>query len=192
MITVAPIVEGHGEETAVPALLQRIAKSQNSCLVVNPPIRVKADQFINRDDVFNKYVSLAQRKVSQSGPGFVLILLDCDDGCPAKDGPVLLGRAQKVCREVPVLVALAYREYESWFLAAARSLRGQHGLPADLDPPPDLDNIRNAKNWLATKMGGYKETQHQKAFSACFDLDEARRHCLSFDRFYRKICAQLS
>jgi hypothetical protein len=78
-------------------------------------------------------------------------------------------------------------EYETWFLTAARSLRGLHSLPPDLDPPKDPETIRDAKGWLSERMAhGYDPVVHQLAFSRQFDLDAAKANA-SFERFYRRI-----
>ena len=117
----------------------------------------------------------------------MLIMLDCDDDCPAILGPDLLRRAQGVRGDVGFLVALAHREYESWFIAAARSLRGLRGLPADLAPPDSVEAIRNAKGWLGGRMvGGYDPVTHQIEFTRAFDLNQARTSA-SFDRLYQRI-----
>ena len=92
---VAPIVEGHGEVEALPALLHRIATlaAVEGTLRVNPPIRVKSGSFLHDHDYFSKQIALAAAKAAQGG-GAVLILLDCEDDCPATLGPDLLRRAQ--------------------------------------------------------------------------------------------------
>jgi hypothetical protein len=78
--------------------------------------------------------------------------------------------------DVRFLVALAYREYETWFLAAARSLRGVSGLPADLSPPLNPETIRDAKGWLDERMPhGYDPVRHQRLFTERFSFDEASR-----------------
>lgn len=185
---VAPIVEGHGEVEALPTLLYRIARLAfgEGTLRVNPPIRVKSGSFLHDDGYFRKQVALAAAKAAQGG-GAVLILLDCEDDCPATLGPDLLRRAQAVRTDVDVLVTLAYREYETWFLTAARSLRGLSGLPDNLAPPPAPEAIRDAKGWLGTRMPyGYDPVIHQLAFSRRFNLDEARANP-SFNRFYEQI-----
>jgi hypothetical protein len=79
---------------------------------------------------------------------------------------------------VPTVVALAHREYETWFLAAARSLRGIAGLPLDLDPPAVPEAIRNAKGWLSARMPApYNEPNDQPALTRQFSFDEAE--CVS-------------
>jgi Domain of unknown function (DUF4276) len=187
-VLVAPIVEGHGEVQALPGLLHRIAAavSDQATLRVNNPIRVKSGSFLNDHDYFTKMVSLAGAKAAQS-TGSVLILLDCDDGCPATLGPDLLSRAQRVRGDVSIAVVLAVREYETWFVTAARSLRGQFGLPDDFEPPGDPSAIRDAKGWLGRHMNAaYDPIVHQLDLSRKFDLQQARAN-RSFDRLYRLI-----
>lgn len=185
---VAPIVEGHGEVEALPPLLHRIARwvSYQGPLRVNPPIRVKSGSFLHDQDYFRKQVALAGAKAAQGGGG-ILILLDCEDDCPATLGPDLLQRARAVRADVDVIVALAYREYETWFLTAARSLRDLRGLPHDLEPPQAPEAIRDAKGWLGARMAsGYDPVVHQLEFTRKFDLDEARANP-SFDHFLHHI-----
>jgi hypothetical protein len=175
MPVVVPIVEGHGEIEAVGMLVRRIAQavSPHLALTVNFPIRVKAGSFLGEPDYFGRYVQLAAATAAQES-GVVLVLLDCEDDCPGRLGPALLARAQAVRGDVTYIVALAYREYETWFLAAAASLRGCAGLPQDLVPPPDPEAIRGAKEWLSARMSeGYDPIQHQAGLTAQFDLDSA-------------------
>lgn len=192
---IAPIVEGHGEVEAVPILLRRIARyvGITEPLRINPPIRVKSSAFLNtRDDRdFRRYVNAAALKAVQE-KGKVLIVLDCDDSdtCPAKLGPSLLSRAKNVRSDVDYLVVLARREYESWFIAAAESLRGFCGLPLDLSTPMDTSGIRDAKGWLGKRMdaahGPYDPITHQADFTRRFDLEQARSND-SFDRMLRRL-----
>lgn len=188
MVYVAPIVEGHGEVEAVPKLLHRIRMASGSqCqLVVNPPIRVKSGSFLNDGEYFTKQVALAAAKAAQNN-GSVLIILDCDDDCPARIGPDLLARAKAVRADVQMFVALAYREYESWFIAAVPSLSGVGGLLGGLAVPANLELIRDAKGWLGRQMPDrYDPITHQLAFTLKFDLAQARA-CPSFDRLFRHV-----
>jgi hypothetical protein len=174
---IAPIVEGHGEVQAVPVLLRRLAAdaTPTAQLHLNPALRVKAGSFVNDDDYFNKYVELAALKAKTWPNSCVLILLDCEDDCPDELGPKLLEKAKAGRPDVTIIVILAYREYETWFLAAAHSLRGVCGLPADLDPPDDPELFRNAKGWLSAKMNlRYNESDHQPRLTAAFAFDEAK------------------
>jgi hypothetical protein len=132
-------------------------------------------------------IELAARK--NSSQGGILVLLDCDDGCPATHAQYLLKRAVAARPDMPVSVVLAKREFEAWFLAAAESLRGHRGLPQDLCSPSAPEETRGAKEWLASRMAsgrGYSETSDQPALSAVLDINAARR-AGSFDKFYREV-----
>lgn len=188
MIFFVPIVEGQGEVQAVPALLHRLAQHYNPAVPVkvNPPIRVKSGSFLNDTEYFHRQVSLAAAKAAQSR-GLVLILLDCEDDCPARLGPDLLRRARAVRTDVDMDVFLAYREYETWFITAADSLRGHAGLADDLSVPDDPERYRDAKGWFTDRMPRpYDPIVHQLDFTRIFDLDQARRN----DSF-RRLCTHV-
>ena len=108
---VASIVEGHGEVQAVPVLLRRIFAEVHpgAYLPMNNPIRVKANRFLQDDAELFKYVTLAALQAKPHSKGIVLILLDCEDECPATVGPALLTKAQAVRSDVPISVALSHR-----------------------------------------------------------------------------------
>ncbi len=175
MAYIASIVEGHGEIEALPALLHRLAASLSlpSALRVAPPIRVKSGSFLHDQEYFRRHVELAASKAINY-EGAVLILLDCDDECPAVLGPALLARAQSVRNDARFLVSLAYREFETWFIAAAESLRGKFGLPDDLARPEHFESIRDAKGWLGRNMPtGYDPVQHQHLMAKAINIDQA-------------------
>lgn len=186
---IAPIVEGHGEVAAVPELLRRLAAEVTPGILpqVNPPIRIKVGSFLRDPGYLNRYVALAAGKAAQGGEGLVLILLDCEDECPGQLGPRLLEQARQVRPDVPCLVVLAHREYETWFLAAAASLRGKRGLPENLETPKDPETVRDAKGWLGKRMaGGYDPVVDQAAFTNLFDLGMAST-VPSFKRFVERL-----
>ncbi|HVY69870.1 MAG TPA: DUF4276 family protein [Verrucomicrobiae bacterium] len=187
---VAPIVEGHGDSAAINPLLRRVTAraKPDSALFINPALRVKAGSFLKDEDYFRKYIELAARKVKAAPAprGFVLVLLDLDDDCPGKVGPEILRRAKLQRPDVDFEVVLAHREFETWFLAAANSLKGICGLPPSLEAPVDPERIRDAKGWLAERMGrSYNEPIHQPQMTEAFDLDEAAQ-VHSFARLLRK------
>jgi hypothetical protein len=122
------------------------------------------------------------------GDGGVLVLLDADDDCPAQLGPQLLARARAVRPDKRIVVVLANREFEAWFLAAATSLAGQHGFPDDLRSHDNPEVPRDCKGWLTkqrTHGHPYKETVDQAPLTSTFDLKAARENSPSFDKFYR-------
>jgi hypothetical protein len=187
---IAPIVEGHGEVEALPPLLHRIVKAAGyqGQLIVNPPIRIKVGSFVNDSDYRSKRLQLAGAKAAEHN-GIVLLLLDCEDHCPAQLGPTLLDAAHAARGDVRFLVVLSYREYETWFLAAARSLRGHGGLPTNLESPGSPEAVRGAKEWLGRHMpGGYDPITHQAVFSRAMDLEQAKTN-VSFNRFFIRLAS---
>ena len=79
--------------------------------------------------------------------------------------------------------------YQSWFLAAADSIAGQHGIDGAATPPDDPESVTGAKEWLRARMPPgqrYRETLHQPALTSLFDLDAARA-ASSFDKLWRDV-----
>ena len=192
-VRVVPIVEGDGECDAVPILIRRIALNIDPGFVprVLHPLRVPADK-LRKPEELERAIQLAALKVQ--GTGGIIILVDCDDGCPALEGPDLLERAQQARPDMHITAILAKKEYEAWFLAAAESLQDKRGLPSDLSSPEQPEEIRGAKEWLSRQMPSgtrYSETSDQAALTAVFDMTAARR-ADSFDKCYREIYQMLS
>lgn len=185
---VATIVEGDGEVAAVPVLLRRVAEWRTPQVLpeVLPPIRVRRDRFLNRDEEFERHLRLAAAKCGEGG--WILVLLDADDDCPAQLAGQVLTRAAACVRHCRVSVVFAKREFEAWFIAAAASLHGHRGFAFDPADTIDAETPRDAKGWLRQRMAGgtYGETTDQPAFAARFDLQQA------FDgsRSFRKLCAE--
>jgi hypothetical protein len=92
---VVAIVEGDGEVAALPILLRRLAdwKTPNKVVHVPVPIRVQKDRFLQRDKEFSRHLQLAALKCGDEG--WILILLDADDDCPAALGVQILKRAKR-------------------------------------------------------------------------------------------------
>ena len=186
---IACIVEGEGEEEALPILIRRVAaaKSPPAYLDVSVPKRMSRDALVKPGGIEGALAEVV-RKI---GPrDAILVLLDADDDCPADLGSALLHRAQVARPDRLISVVLAKREFEAWFLAAAISLRSKRDLPADLQPPPQPDDVRGAKEWLRARMPRgrtYRERLDQPALTAVFDLDAARLGADSFDKCYREI-----
>jgi hypothetical protein len=188
MEKVVPIVEGDGEVKALPVLLRRLGAwlTPDTYTDVQTPIRVRRDRFLNRDQDFRKFLDLAAAKAGDSG--WILILLDADDDCPADVGAQIVARARGAVPYARISVVLAKRKYEAWFLASSDSLDGKRGFVLDEPVNFDPETLRDAKGWLSQRIPGgkYREVTDQPAFSATMDVEQARVNSRSF----RKLCTE--
>ena len=188
MIPIASIVEGDGEVAALPVLLRRLEKRYPGRGYVRalPPIRVRRDRFLNREDEFRKQLLLAAAKCGETG--WILVVLDADDDCPASLAAEIYRRAMQYVPHRRLSVVLAKREYEAWFIAAARSLDGLRGFHCPDVLSVDAETPRDAKGWLRQNMEGgtYSEMRDQPAFTARFDLQQA----FNDSRSFRKLCKE--
>ena len=137
-------------------------------------------------------VTFARRKLDQCDGGHaILILRDADDDCPGHDAPELLARAEPVAAPIPVSVVFAKTEYETWFLAAVHSLRGDWGIANDATAPADPEAIRGAKEYLErhcmVEGATYSPTVDQPALTSKLSFEEARPTCPSFDKLWRDL-----
>lgn len=188
MQRIVSIVEGHGEVDAVPILLRRIVQRVSPTVALDAPrpIRVKRSGLL-RDGELERAIALAARRTGENGS--ILLLLDADDDCPAELGLRLLARAAAARSDRHIRTVLANKEFEAWFLAAASSLAGYGGIDESIARPSDPEAVRDAKGWLSARMPRgrpYRETLHQAAFTAVFDLDAARS-ASSFDKLWRDV-----
>lgn len=185
---IACIVEGDGEVAALPVLLRRLAEWRTPLLYadVPTPIRVRRDKFLKRDDEFSRHMQLAAAKCGEDG--WILILLDADDDCPASTGADILQRAKNCAPHRSISVVLANREYEAWFIAAAESLHGCRGFQFAPGESIEPEAPRNAKGWVKERMVGnaYGETADQAALTHKMDLQQVFDGCRSF----RKLCSE--
>jgi hypothetical protein len=181
------VVEGHGEEESVPILVRRIAQALDPTISVEipRPVRVTKSKLLKPGEL-ERAVGLAALNVK--GEGGLLVILDSDDDCPAQLGPQLLARAQSARRDLPSAVVLPKTEFESWFMAAAESLRGQRRLPHNLEPPAHPEEIHGAKEWLNERLveGTYSPRVDQPSLTHAFDFALAQR-APSFGKCYRDV-----
>ena len=180
---VYPIVEGHGEAEAAPVLLRRLlAEADCQNVGVGRPIRRTQSQLRSKEGI-QAGVRLA---LLQPECAAVVILFDGEDDCPKELAAQVRAWAREVASGKPCDVVVAYREYETWFLAALESLRGQYGIARDAAAPANPESKRDAKGALEEFMPpdrAYSETGDQPAMSAVFDMGLA--HCRN--RSFRKL-----
>lgn len=186
-MTIGCIVEGHGEDEAVPVLIRRIAGDLNIPVAVGGRIRVPKSLLL-RPGELEKRVHLAASKTGDGSS--VLVLIDADDDPPLKLAESMRRRIQTSAPHIPCGIAVAVMEFESWLIAGADGLRGRRGFANDAEPILDPESKRDAKAWLSEFMPRehpYMPTLHQAAFTSLFDMSKARECSPSFDRCYREI-----
>lgn len=177
---IQPIVEGHGEVAAVPILLRRLRDEARAFNVeIGRPIRRPVSDLIRKEGI-QRAVRLAR---IQPECGAILVLFDSEDSCPKTLAPRLQRWASEAAVRIPCGVVLAHREYEAWFLASLKSLRGKCGIREDAEPFPFPERPRGAKEAVEAQMrppASYDEIIDQPSLTAQFDMAMAYGGSRSF------------
>ena len=198
------IVEGHGEQKAVPLLLRRWFQHRRFRNFETRDLAIRASGAgalkCPYDPVQGNGIEYYVELAAGERPDGILVILDADDECQqrAKDrrrkglGPELLQRARLVAPHVPIEVVIANREYEVWFLAALDTLRRVGSLPREKrweKSIADIESIRDCKKPLTHLLERpYEESTDQTDFTGAlpFTATMARR-----SRSYRKLMKAL-
>jgi hypothetical protein len=182
-----PIVEGHGEVEAMPVLLRRLlAEAQCNLIEIGRPIRRTQSQFRSKEGI-QAGVRLA---LLQPDCSAIVILFDGEDDCPKELGSQVRDWALEVASGTPCAVIVAYREYETWFLASIESLRGRYGIRDNAAALQNAESRRDAKGALEEYMPAtraYSETGDQPAMSAIFDMRLTHQRNRSFRKLVKVI-----
>jgi hypothetical protein len=194
------IVEGHGEQKAVPLLLRRWFQHRRFRNFETRDLAIRASGAgalkCPYDPIQGNGIEYYVEMAAREQPDGILVMLDADDECQerAKDrrrlglGPELLQRARSIAPHVPIEVVVANREYEVWFLAALDTLRRTGSLPRGKrweKSISDIESIRDCKKPLTHLLGRpYEEATDQTDFTSVlpFTATIARR-----SRSYRKL-----
>lgn len=181
MITIQPVVEGHGEISALPTLIRRLAYAGSYYeFKLLEPIRRKYSE-LTSESTLKKSIELAL----QFNPDVILVVFDSDDFCPKSDAIRFKKWATASARKKRCEITMANREYEAWFLASIESLRGKCNVKPDATYEKDPEARRSAKEALEELMEPphYSETQHQVKMTAQFDMGMAYAKSRSFRHF---------
>jgi hypothetical protein len=180
------IVEGHGDQKALPVLVRRITSEicGLEIPIVLEPHRLKRGLMTKEQDL-SRAVELVARKVGDDG--CILIVLDADDDLGCMIAPLILKMARAIRSDRRIGVVAAVREYEAWLLAGSETLAGKFGLVVTLPKIEDAESLSNPKAWLNRHMEHrYAETIDQERLTRHFDLDGARK-LYSFNKLVREI-----
>jgi hypothetical protein len=173
--TIVAIGEGHGDVTAVPALLRQWFRHKKLHSFRTPPEAVRATgsgalKAAHRPGGrlgVEYYVQIAAR----ARPNGILIVLDADRECVdrkrhggEKLGPELLRRARSVTPQIPISVVIANREYEAWSLAQLDVLKAAGVARTSMELPEGyrIEQAAGYKAKMRQMLGErYRPTVHQ-------------------------------
>lgn len=177
---VVPIVEGRGEEAAVPVLLDRWFRFRN---FRNVRVHVKGPMCARGNGVLTASSEPAKKRgveyyirfalLLDPAPDAILILLDAERGCPRALGADLLARSRRMVPEgFPIAVVFANSGYEAWSLAAMASPKFRRAIDQSessltlrpLPPGTEVEAVTDCKKRVAELILGesYSPTIHQK------------------------------
>ncbi|HYM61653.1 MAG TPA: DUF4276 family protein [Thermoanaerobaculia bacterium] len=182
---IQPIVEGQGEEAAVPLLLRRLRdEAQAWGLEVGRPHRRRRTQLVKKDSLQTAVRVAALREECAA----ILVLFDADDDCPKELAPALAEWAAEAAPGKACAVVMANREYEAWFLASIEALRGKNGIVPGAVSHPHPEVPRDAKGHLQRWIqpgASYSASVDRAALTAHLDLEIVYRRCRSFRKLVR-------
>lgn len=191
-LTVAAIVEGHGEQrSAIRTIVTRVWTELLGGEYVNVlhPIRQPRSRLIRQDGLL-RAIDLADERLREhaSGdPSLILVLFDADEDLPCVLAPTLLAVAQQNRSHLDVSIVLANTEFETWFAAAAESLTRFFDLTMT-EPAADPETAGQRKGAVKRWMhGAYAETIDQVRLTQAMDLKLCRSRSKSFDKLCREL-----
>jgi hypothetical protein len=196
ILTVAPIVEGHGEVDSIGILLRRLVPALDHrahCEVLNP-LRRPRSSLLSSSLELGRALRHAELKLKarENSRRLLLLLLDADSELPCRLAPQLKAKISALGLAVDCSVVLARKEFETWFIASAASLVDY----LDVDPariPADPENQGLGKAWVQERFRGrkYSEPVDQPRLTARLDFDLCRSRAPSFDKLCRELEAAL-
>lgn len=188
------VVEGRGDQDAVPVLIAKLAEWAHVVSLPHIPRGGVASiqLHLNMPRGQERLQKLREAYRVRPGVSALLVTQDSEDACPRDVTPDFAGWVRELGLAFPVAVVLFYREYETLFLAASHSLQGRRlrgpverpGLPPGAIFAGDPEGPRDAKGWVGRQLGRrYLETIDQSAFTRTMDLaDEGLSRLSSFRR----------
>lgn len=182
---IQPIVEGQGEEAAVPLLLRKLRdEAQAWTLEIARPHRRRRHQLVKKDPLQTAVRVAALREDCAA----IIIIFDADDDCPAELAPTIQQWANEAAGAKPCAVVIANREYEAWLLGGIESLRGQGAVLETAAEHPEPERPRDAKGELERRMrpgSSYSPSVDQAPLTAHLNLSLAYSRCRSFRKLVK-------
>lgn len=194
----APIVEGLGDVEALPIILRKILHQKEIYdIEILRPLNCHGKGNLTRNNGIERFVQLAAGKPNCSA---ILVLCDSDNDCPVELGKHFSERIKSLKAPKPVAIAIACREFETWFLAdienfIGKPLNGRPGISRTTKLSVKCESIASAKGWISQHLPAdrnYKETTDQAAMSGCLDISNTYKNSRSFRRLNKALDELLS
>jgi len=166
-----PIVEGDGEVPAIPALLRKLLQAITRYdIQIARPKNANGRGNLTKKGGLERFVQYAWK---EPDCGAILVLLDSEGECPQDIAKDFSQRIIAMGVIFPVVIVIAHRMYEAWFLASIATIAGHLDLPDGLQPPEDPEEVGNPKAWMNKNFPSgrtYKETLDQEAMTHLMDI----------------------
>ena len=182
------IVEGRGDERALPALIRRILHERLLRYDIGTGKSQVAKGKDNLVGKFEKFVEYAM----DDNPSAILVLVDADEDCPVELASSLARRAAALNAPVPIAIVCSKSEYETWFICSLSDSEGDGirrnlGLRPSVVCPENAESIRDAKGWLTDRM------PRNRRYSPRTDQDDLTHHIAielvhEKSRSFRRLC----
>jgi len=197
-LRVVVIVEGHGEQNgAVRVLLEKLWYDLLGGDEIEVMIWRGTQGQLRKKETMRVVIEAAAVKPHSKDRDradlrrLLLLLLDSEgDECPREKAPERVAWAREVRSDEATVIACVMPNpmFETWFAAAAESLRGKNGLPNDLPKPADPEKDRLGKGWIKKHLPRkYEEPVDQPKFVGHMSLTE----CRDASRSFRKLIDEL-
>lgn len=202
-LRIAPIVEGHGDEISARTLLERVWReiAGGESLDVLKPVRRPRTKLLKRNPTTHEIlpyeilraIELATMKLDNTDepdtPRLVLLMFDADEDCPKEIVEALTNILEEVDPRIDLATIVPCVEYETWFVAAADSLRDFLELRPGDEEISDPETARLGKKWIQDRFlhHRYSETLDQVRLTNRMDLRLCRERSPSFDKLCREL-----
>ncbi|MDE0673051.1 MAG: DUF4276 family protein [Caldilineaceae bacterium] len=197
---IIPVVEGKGDQLAVPELVRKILEQKQRYDISV----VKGKQTHGKPNLVRSLPKYLHYAIID-GCDAILVVVDADHQCPRQVAEELAQQVVDLQLRVPVSIVCPKRCFETWFLGSLAlgkggGIRKVLSLRHDVFPPEDPEAFASPKRWLTRHMPGgsaYKETVHQAALARGIDVGllygnsrSFRRMCSAVDELVKGIDEQ--
>ncbi len=179
MAHIGLIVEGAGDQEALPVLLRTYLNTRNCGHVrLARPINTKGRGNLIKAGSLERFVRLA---ASEPGASGVLVLCDSDGDVPASLLKSLVERCSGTGVAVRVAVGIAVREFENWIVASSETVAN---VTLNLQDWEGSGAVAVIRDWRAPRK--YVKPLHQAGLTAKIDPQLARERCPALDHLLRE------